>query len=67
MIILIDNYDSFTFNVFHYLSEIGAKVKLYIQAGGGIVFDSDPEKEFQETINKANALIAAAKDSYRYK
>ena len=40
--------------------------KLYIQAGGGVVFDSDPEKEFQETINKANALIAAAKDSYRY-
>jgi anthranilate synthase component 1 len=41
--------------------------KLYIQAGGGIVFDSDPEKEFQETINKANALITAAKDSYRYR
>jgi len=41
--------------------------KLYIQAGGGVVFDSDPEKEFQETINKANALIAAAKDSYKYK
>ena len=29
MIILIDNYDSFTFNVFHYLSEIGAKVNVY--------------------------------------
>ena len=29
MIILIDNYDSFTFNIFHYLSEIGAKVKVY--------------------------------------
>ena len=41
--------------------------KLFIQAGGGVVFDSDPEKEFQETINKANALVAAAKDSYRYK
>ena len=40
--------------------------KLYIQAGGGIVYDSDPEKEFQETINKANALIAAAEDSYKY-
>tara|TARA_B100000965_G_C19514788_1_gene723660 strand:- start:15 stop:1277 length:1263 start_codon:yes stop_codon:yes gene_type:complete len=38
--------------------------KLYIQAGGGVVYDSDPEKEYQETINKANALIAAAKDSY---
>jgi anthranilate synthase/aminodeoxychorismate synthase-like glutamine amidotransferase len=29
MIILIDNYDSFTFNVFHYLCEIGAKVKVF--------------------------------------
>ena len=29
MIILIDNYDSFTFNVYHYLSEIGAKVLVY--------------------------------------
>ena len=29
MIILIDNYDSFTFNVYHYLSEIGAKVKVF--------------------------------------
>ena len=41
--------------------------KLYIQAGGGVVFDSEPDKEYQETINKANALIAAAKDSYKYK
>ena len=40
--------------------------KLYMQAGGGVVYDSDPEKEFQETLNKAGALIAAAKDSYRY-
>ena len=40
--------------------------KLYIQAGGGIVYDSDPEKEYQETINKANALIAASVDSYKY-
>ncbi len=40
--------------------------KLYIQAGGGIVFDSDPIKEFEETVNKAKALIAAAKDSYKY-
>jgi len=40
--------------------------KLYIQAGGGIVFDSNPENEFQETINKASALIAAAEDSYKY-
>ena len=29
MIILIDNYDSFTFNVFHYLSELGATIKVF--------------------------------------
>ena len=29
MIIIIDNYDSFTYNVYHYLSEIGAKVEVY--------------------------------------
>jgi len=31
----------------------------YIQAGGGIVADSIPEKEFQETINKSRALVKA--------
>ena len=39
---------------------------LYIQAGGGVVYDSDPEKEFQETINKAKAIVSAAEDSYKY-
>jgi len=33
---------------------------LYVQAGGGVVYDSDPEAEFQETVNKARALISAA-------
>jgi anthranilate synthase component 1 len=33
--------------------------KLYIQTGAGIVADSDPDKEYQETINKAKALISA--------
>jgi anthranilate synthase component 1 len=31
----------------------------YIQAGAGIVLDSEPEKEYQETMNKAMALIKA--------
>ncbi|MDO8536479.1 MAG: anthranilate synthase component I [Candidatus Omnitrophota bacterium] len=31
----------------------------YIQAGAGIVADSDPEKEFEETLNKAKALLKA--------
>ena len=29
MIILIDNYDSFTYNIFQYLSELGAEVKVF--------------------------------------
>lgn len=31
----------------------------YIQAGAGIVADSDPEKEYQETVNKAKAMVSA--------
>lgn len=34
--------------------------KLYIQAGGGVVADSDTEFEYQETINKSKALVHAA-------
>lgn len=33
--------------------------KLYLQAGAGIVADSDPEREYEETINKAKALFKA--------
>lgn len=32
---------------------------VYIQAGAGIVADSDPTKEYEETVNKAKALITA--------
>jgi anthranilate synthase component 1 len=35
------------------------KNKVYIQAGAGIVADSDPDKEFEETQNKAGALVQA--------
>ncbi len=41
--------------------------KLYIQAGAGIVYDSVPINEHKEILNKAGALIAAAKDSYKLK
>lgn len=36
---------------------------LYIQAGGGVVYDSDPEAEFQETVNKAKAIRTAAQQA----
>jgi len=35
------------------------KDKFYVQAGAGIVADSKPEKEYEETINKAKALMKA--------
>ena len=34
--------------------------KLHVQAGGGVVADSQPEAEWQETQNKARALLRAA-------
>ncbi len=37
--------------------------KLHIQAGGGVVHDSDPEAEYQETVNKSKALRRAAEDA----
>ncbi len=32
---------------------------VYFQAGAGIVFDSDPAKEYEETVNKARAIMRA--------
>ena len=40
--------------------------KLYVQAGGGVVYDSDPECEFMETVNKSKALRAAAENAARF-
>lgn len=34
-----------------------------VQAGGGVVADSDPEMEYQETCNKARAILRAAEDA----
>jgi anthranilate synthase component 1 len=39
---------------------------MYVQAGGGVVADSDPEAEYQESRNKAQALIRAAQEATRY-
>ncbi len=35
--------------------------KLYVQVGGGVTANSDPEAEYEETCNKAKALIIASK------
>ena len=35
--------------------------KFYVQAGAGIVADSNPIKEYEETVNKAKALLNALK------
>jgi anthranilate synthase component I len=40
--------------------------KLYIQAGGGIVYDSDPDAEYMETVHKSNAIRRAAADAARF-
>ena len=39
---------------------------MYVQAGGGVVADSEPEAEYQETVNKARALMAAAEEAVRF-
>ena len=39
---------------------------MYVQAGGGVVADSDPEAEYQESCNKAQALIRAAQEAVRF-
>ena len=40
--------------------------KMYVQAGAGIVTDSDPALEQQECINKAKALFRAAEEAQRF-
>jgi anthranilate synthase component 1 len=39
---------------------------MYVQAGAGIVADSNPDFEQQECINKAKALFRAAEEARRF-
>jgi anthranilate synthase component 1 len=39
---------------------------MYVQAGGGVVADSDPDAEYEETLHKARALRTAAEESWRF-
>jgi anthranilate synthase component 1 len=40
--------------------------KMYVQAGVGVVADSDAEAEYAESVQKARALFRAAEDAVRY-
>ncbi|MEQ1695422.1 MAG: anthranilate synthase component I [Hyphomicrobiaceae bacterium] len=40
--------------------------QMHIQAGAGVVYDSIPENEQQECINKAKALVRAAEEAVRF-
>ena len=40
--------------------------KMYVQAGAGIVADSNPQSEQQECVNKAKALFRAAEEARRF-
>jgi anthranilate synthase component 1 len=39
---------------------------LYVQAGGGVVYDSDPASEYQETVHKSGALMQAAREAHLF-
>ena len=39
---------------------------IYVQAGGGVVADSDPDAEYEETLQKANAIRTAASEAWRF-
>ena len=39
---------------------------MHVQAGAGIVYDSDPTSEFEECRNKARALFRAAEEARRF-
>jgi anthranilate synthase component 1 len=40
--------------------------RMYVQAGGGVVADSDPDAEYEETLHKARALKRAAEEAWRF-
>jgi len=39
---------------------------MYVQAGVGVVADSDLEAEYQESVLKARALVQAAEEAVRF-
>ena len=39
---------------------------MHVQAGGGVVADSDPDAEYEETLHKSDALRRAAEEAWRF-
>ncbi len=39
---------------------------MHVQAGGGVVADSDPDAEYRETLQKSAALKSAAEEAWRF-
>ncbi|MCI3135439.1 anthranilate synthase component I [Phenylobacterium aquaticum] len=40
--------------------------QVYVQAGGGVVADSDPDAEYDETLHKARAIRRATEEAWRF-
>ena len=40
---------------------------MYVQGGGGVVADSDPDAEYEETLHKTRALRRAAEEAWRFR
>lgn len=38
-----------------------AREQIHIQAGAGVVYDSNPSAEYQECLNKAQAMVKAVR------
>ncbi len=41
--------------------------RVFVQAGGGVVADSDPDAEYEETLHKSGALRRAAEEAWRFR
>jgi len=41
---------------------IAKEGRVFLQVGGGIVADSDPEREYLETLDKARGMLAALRE-----